>query len=523
MSGQLNIGWGRRSIDPERPAAITGQFYLRVSQGCFQPVMAEALAIENGDDAAIFVSADIVGCGMLLPVVREKLKPLAPDLPADKLILNATHTHSGPSPMKGYDFPHTVENLHGEEAADFIGGRIAEAVAEAWKNRKPGSIAYGYGFASAGLSRRVVYLDDVGKRLDVAAERAGFSVNGHGKMYGNTDDPQFSHFEAGTDNFINLLYTFDAAGKLSGAVINVPCPCQTNMHTWVLHPGFWHPVREKLRAEHGDIGIVAQCAAAGDLSPSQLHQKAAELRRYKLKYPEKYAELAAHPFPCPDGFFKDEAERKLRNDANLVDMLRAEDIGSRIAAAFDEVLEWASKDKQSAPELRHEVKNVALERRMYPEEVYRTELENSKTFMAEKWQLDGDPYAALRHNSTLAARRARCKRVIDTYEHPAENRTLETVIHAVRIGDLAFATNRFELFMDYMHRIQARSPFVQTMIVQLTADDTGSGTYLATERAVANKGYSASPYCNLVSPTGGQQLVDNTVEMLKELSLSKRL
>ena len=262
-------------------------------------------------------------------------------------------------------------------------------------------------------------------------------------MYGITDDPMFSHFEAGTDNFINLLYTFDAAGMLSGAVINVPCPCQTNMHTWVLHPGFWHPVREKLRAEHGDIGIIAQCAAAGDLSPSQLHQKAAELRRYKLKYPEKYAELAAHPFPCPDGFFKDEAERKLRNDANLVDMLRAEDIGSRIAAAFDEVLEWAAKDKQSAPELRHEVKIVALERRMYPEEVYRTELENYKTFMAEKWQLDGDPYAALRHNSTLAARRGRCKRVLDTYEHQENDKTVEVGIHApLPIRNIAERGNR---------------------------------------------------------------------------------
>ena len=249
MGRQLNIGWGRRSLDPGRPVAITGQFYLRVSLGTFQPVMAEALAIENGDDAAIFVSADIVGCGMLLPVVREKLKTLAPDLPGDKLILNATHTHSGPSPMKGYEFPQTVECLHGDEATDFIGGRIAEAVAAAWKTRAPGSVAYGYGFASAGLSRRVVYLDDVGKRLDVAAERAGFSVNGHGKMYGNTNDPMFSHFEAGTDNFINLLYTFDMAEKLTGAIVNVPCPCQTNMHTWVLHPGFWHPVREKLRAK----------------------------------------------------------------------------------------------------------------------------------------------------------------------------------------------------------------------------------------------------------------------------------
>ena len=154
---------------------------------------------------------------------------------------------------------------------------------------------------------------------------------------------------------------------------------------------------------------------------------------------------------------------------------------------------------------------------MYPEEVYRAELENYKTFMNEKWQLDGDPYAAMRHNSTLAARRARCKRVIDTYEHRAGDETVSVGVHAVRIGDLAFASNRFELFMDYMHRIQARSPFVQTMIVQLTADDSGCGTYLATERAVANKGYSASPYCNIVSPAGGQQLVDATVKTLEEL------
>ena len=47
-------------------------------------------------------------------------------------------------------------------------------------------------------------------------------------------------------------------------------------------------------------------------------------------------------------------------------MLRAEDIAGRIAAAFDEVLEWAGKEKFAAPELRHEVKTVALERRLFP-------------------------------------------------------------------------------------------------------------------------------------------------------------
>ena len=520
MKKQINIGWGRSSIKPDRPVAITGQFYVRISQGEYQPVTANALVIENGDDAVIFVSTDIVGIrNYLLDRVQNHVREMAPDLPVEKIIMNATHTHAGPSPSKEGAYPSSVDFLRGDDAAEFIAGRVAEAVVQAWKTRAPGKIAFGYGFATVGHSRRVIYLDDIGQRLDNAAERAGFSVNGHGKMYGNTDDPMFSHYEAGTDSFINLLYTFDMNDKLTGAIVNVPCPGQTGEHTWVLHPGFWHNVREKIRARHGDIGIIAQCAAAGDLSPRQLHYKKAELRRYQLKYPELYAKLVANPLPCPEAFFKDEKEKASRNEGNMLDMLRAEDIGERVAAAFDEVLSWAQKDKVADPELHHEFKTVGLERRMYPEVVYKEELENYKKFMAEDWQKEGDePWSALRANSTLNARRGRCKRVIDTYEHQENDKTLSTGIHAVRIGDAAFVSNRFELFMDYMHRIQARSPFVQTFIVQLTADNgmTG-GSYLATERAVANKGYSASPYCNQVSPTGGQQLVEDTVEMLKKL------
>ena len=69
--------------------------------------------------------------------------------------------------------------------------------------------------------------------------------------------------------------------------------------------------------------------------------------------------------------------------------------------------------------------------------------------------------------------------------------------------------------MDYQHRIQARSPFEQTFIVQLVTGPNGCGSYLATERGEANKGYSASPYCNQVSPKGGQQLVEETLKALE--------
>ena len=85
----------------------------------------------------------------------------------------------------------------------------------------------------------------------------------------------------------------------------------------------------------------------------------------------------------------------------------------------------------------------------------------------------------------------------------------------MQIGEVAFASNRFELYQDFMHRIQARSPFIQTFVVQLAGFD--GATYLPTERGVANKGYSASLFCNVVGPEGGQQLVEGTLEMLNEL------
>ena len=517
MSKSILIGWGRRSIAPDRPVAIPGQFHLRVSLGNLNPVTVSALAIDNGEDSVIFASVDMVVCrGGVLDAVVAKLEKIAPEVPADKIVLNATHTHAGPGILQFADIS-GLDVMTSKETIDFVATRIAEAIAEAWKNKTPGQVAYGYGFATVGHSRRVIYLDDVSKRPRALA-KPGIAVNGHGVMYGNTNDKMFSHYEAGSDSFINLLYTFDMAGKLTGAIVNVPCPAQTGEHLWVLHAGFWHQTREKIRARHGDIGFICQSAAGGDLSPRQLHYLDAELRRFKLKFPEKYAELEAHPFPYPEGFFTTEEGAEKRRKQDMLDFLRAEDIGERIAAAFDEVLEWASKDKMSAPEFKHEVKDVLLDRRLFPEDIYQAEKANFEALADKEFVNTGNKWADVKDNSILFSARNRCRTVMDTHDKEQTDRQLRTSIHALRIGDASFVSNRFELFIDYMHRIQARSPFVQTFIVQLTADrGPEGGSYLATERAIANKGYSASPYCNRVSPSGGQQLVENTLEMLDDI------
>jgi hypothetical protein len=132
-------------------------------------------------------------------------------------------------------------------------------------------------------------------------------------MYGNTADPMFSHYETGADPFVNFLFTFDRENKLTGAVVNVPCPSQCIETEWYYSADYWHDVRKAIREKYGDIFVLAQCGAAGDLAPRQLHYKAAKSRRYRLKY----------------GEIDSPVERK----ENLMDRY---EIAERVLAAFDE-------------------------------------------------------------------------------------------------------------------------------------------------------------------------------------------
>ena len=517
---QLQIGWAKRSIAAPGNVPITGQMHLRIAYGEYSPVLASALAISNSKDAVIFVSLDVVSTNnYIIKSVVETLKKEAPEIPTAKIILNSTHTHTAPATAEvNITYPNKVEVAKAKDYQGFIIRNTADAIKEAWAKRAPGSIAYGYGMATVGFSRRSLYLDDTGKRL---GHDPGFTSNGHCIMYGKTHDDLFAGFEAGTDPFVNLLYTFDAKGKLSGAIVNVACPAQNFEKGWMYYAGFWAHVRNHLKAEFGDIDLICQSAPAGDLSPRQLHYNAAEFRRYQLKYPELIEAYKKNPMRRPDRAPATGNEL----DKEILDMMRAEDAAGRISAAFKEVLQWASKDKRSVVELKHDIKTVQLERFLLPEIIVKQEMEWHKDFVKMPFKTDGDKWQMMIYNSKLNARRNRVAGVINRYKQQKEMPAFETEIHVVKLGDIAFATNRFELFLDYMHRIQGRSPFIQTFVVQLVTDhksaDRGIGSYLPTERGEKNKGYGATAYSCSVSPKGGQQLVDHTVQMLKDIKGGK--
>lgn len=493
---QVKIGWGRREVSLDEPMALRGQMFLRVSERVHDPMYATVLCVDGGEgqDAVIFCACDIcTPHDALIEQMKSRVRSMDPTVPVERIILNATHTHTG---AQLDDTPETTPDgmpiYPGLKYREFFAERCAEAVCEAWQSRKPGGIAYGYGYAVVAHQRRAVYFDDYSKRSPNAV-----APNGHGVMYGNTDDEQFSHFENGADHFLNAVFTFEEAEHLTGVVINIPCPSQVGGQMTQQSSDYWHEVRQQISARFGEeVYVLPQCAAAGDLAPRVLHYREAQARRMSLKYGLEYS-----------------PRNMLEYNRIMGERM---DIGERVAQAVEEVYGWAKKDIRKKIPVRHILVETPLARRMITEEEKQwclESLEAMKDNMPDRESVTPEKYR--KAYSRYENIRNRNLRAVARYEVQDKEPVITVPLHFVSLGELAFATNPFELFQDYMHRIQARSPFIQTFIVQLAG--CGGGSYVPTERAVANKGYSASLFCNRVGPEGGTQLVETTLEYLNRL------
>jgi len=87
-------------------------------------------------------------------------------------------------------------------------------------------------------------------------------------------------------------------------------------------------------------------------------------------------------------------------------------------------------------------------------------------------------------------------------------------VHAVRIGETTFATNPFELYLDYAVRIRELSAATQTFLVQKAGCN---GTYLPSERSISGGGYGSVPASTDIGPEGGEKLVEWTVSAINSM------
>lgn len=453
-AAELLVGGAATSITPAQPVALDGQMVTRIARTVESPVTATALALESREgekvlDQAILVSCDLVAIRVgVLEAVRQRLHKRLPDFPMNKLILNATHTHTAPVTAEGrYQIPKDGV-MQPAEYVEFLAERVAEVAAKAWAARQPGSVGWGLGHAVIAQNRRAVY------------------ANGEARMYGRTNDPRFRGLEGHEDDGVEVLFFWDRNKRLLATAINISCPAQEVEGRSAVNADFWHEVRLALRKQYGkDLLVLGWIGAAGDQSPHLMYRKAAEERM-----------------------------RKLRG------LTRLEEIARRLVHAWEEAHEGARQDIRTDVPLIHKVQTIALPRRQVTDKEY-------QQARATVEKLAQDP----RQQRRMLWEQA----VVDRYEQQKRGPLppYEMELHVLRLGDVAIATNDFELFTDFGVQIKSRSQAEQTFLIQLA----GPGSYIPTERAAHGGGYSAIVQSNIVGPEGGQVIVERTVAAINAL------
>lgn len=451
------LGWASTSITPDAPVQLAGQMHERVSEHVHDPCTATALAIEGrtagGEtEQAIMVCCDLVHVTRdVVERLRERVGAQLPDFDPRKLLVNVTHTHTGPTISEGVYREPEPGVMRPSDYADLLIERTAAIAAEAWQQRAPAGLSTALGHAALGYNRRVVYRD------------------GSAKMYGKSDDPNFVGIEGGMDPGLELAFTWSPEGKLTGVIVNVACPSQVVEGQHFVSADFWKPARDELRRRLGeDLHVYPMCSAAGDQSPRDL-------------------------------------VRRNRGEPSMRQIEGMNELGRRLALAVEDALHTAQGPVMAEAVFEHRPASVSLPRRR----VTPAEVELARQTAAEMSK-DGGPDPASRDARLLR----RHERVIERFETQDDDPQYTTEVHVLRLGELAIATNPFELFLDFGQQIKARSRAEQTMLVQLAND---RGAYLPTAKAVAGGSYSAMIHDNIVGPEGGDVLVERTLELIESL------
>ena len=484
-SGELRIGWDNQDITPARPVELIGQYYQRISRRVRDPLSVTALAMEQrtsaGTAAAVMVSGDLLFITRdLQQEVRECIGSQAPGLDPKMVLINGTHIHSGPAYFAPFRWwKPAAQVMPPDEIRALWRDRITRAVVNAWNARRPAGVSDARVYAAAGFCRRTLHAD------------------GRAVMYGDPGQTDFVGMEAGHDHAVQMLFTWDDREALTGVIVNVPCPSQVLEARYVVSADFFGELRARIRKTYGpQVQMLAQVSAAGNQSPRDLP-----------------------------------AQR--HDDVNYWDESGVRAIARRLEHAVAEGYASARECIERAPVLKHMVRDIALPVRRASTREYRgaaAEVKRLSARYADAETASRHLYARFVADMHAGEKKKRhgpfdnkeldfvqlenAQAVIQRFDAQDGTPAFPVELHAVRVGDCAFVTNPFELYLDYGQIIQARSRAKRTFVVQLTGDAAG---YLPTQRAVAGGGYGALIINGHVGPDGGQALVDASVRAIQSL------
>lgn len=128
----------RVDITPDTPAYLAGYEFNRLSAGIHDRLAARCLVLESSGVRVAFVSCDVIGLPRYqIEAIRAKIK----SVPSERVIIAATHTHSGPDTLGQWGRDLTTSGVNAIWMAT-LRDRVAALVDETASRLQPVSLKF---------------------------------------------------------------------------------------------------------------------------------------------------------------------------------------------------------------------------------------------------------------------------------------------------------------------------------------------------------------------------------------------
>ena len=465
-SSGIQVGVAEVDITPPVGFPMAGYYHERLAEGTIDPLKAKAVVFREGDTAAVLVVCDLIGIATDLSKEVRRIASEKTGIPAENIVIAATHSHTAPDYMKElylYLGKESQEKLRKEYIEKLINGPVT-AIEQANENVKPAALTTGSAIQQTPVSfnRRFVMRD------------------GSVKTWQSLKNPEVIRAAGPIDTEIGLLAITDReSGKKQGVISNFALHLDTvgGMKWSADYPYF---IEQSLRETLGpDVISIFGTGCCGDIN----HSNPASPVRNKVDF-----------------------------------------IGKSLGTSVTEQLEKLTPLKNTTLTVGSQVVNLPLQDAS-PEEVARSikilEIAHKggkvdffdHVTAYKKMILD-----QIRHKQPHAK----------TIEHitwglsrslAGAGESLPVDVTVMTMGDeVAIVCLPGEVFVELGLAIKQASPFKTTMIVELS--NTVETIYIPHRAAYAGGSYEVTN--SNVQPGSGEMLVEAAVKLLREAATKNR-
>jgi len=237
------IGAATRVITNELGRPIQGASVDNAAASVRDECEANALLLDDGAEAVLLVSCDLVGLEAAQLAPAREVVAAAAGVPSQGVIVAGTHMHSGPSLLRT-NYLKAVD----DEYVGRLQGWLVELAAAARAAARPARLGWGLGRAQLGYNRRCCWAD------------------GTHTMHGDARRPDFTGLEGPDDPAHLALFAADADGQVQAVLWN-----NTSHPTCFYGASFYSAdfpgeTRRLLRQVLGPVPVLFLNGAFGDIA-----------------------------------------------------------------------------------------------------------------------------------------------------------------------------------------------------------------------------------------------------------------